>query len=355
MGRNKTHVRPSFVIAAQAMGSTCRCQGFNMRWIAYLKSPKKRLSRSVMLLFLRVSPCLIIVWPFLFPSSATVTLYKFVIVATPTFMPSCEDLAQAYIAVKSGYSEKYNITCVALDAVPTVNAVNASAPGRVNITAANGARLTEAESDSVALLLMRTPFYVHEAAQFRDFFVQYPLIINSILFGYNLPELDAVNETLRLTRANLVGIYNGSIAYWNDSSFFEGNPYLRRTNGSSVLPRRRIQVGLRNDRYLTTWMLTRILAAFDPKFKEKFGAMGTPNGTEFALQLQPTTRVFLSNKNVGLSLYGYLSTQPYSAIACVQEEVEQYGFRTALIQNKAGFFTTSTEISVRQRQNATIG
>ncbi|XP_070194179.1 atrial natriuretic peptide receptor 1-like [Littorina saxatilis] len=87
-----------------------------------------------------------------------------------------------------------------------------------------------------------------------------PSIAGAIVMAYNMP---GVSE-LRLSMAQLVGIYNGSLAYWNDT-------WLVSTNPQAALPAQRIHVAARRDKSGTTELFTAALSAEDDNWKNKYG------------------------------------------------------------------------------------
>ena len=91
-----------------------------------------------------------------------------------------------------------------------------------------------------------------------------------ISIAYNVPEISGSADTagtvkssstgnLNLTRENVVGIFNGSIQWWNDTLLTTDNPRL------ADVPQR-IIVTVRQDGSGTTSIFTRALAAFSKKW-----------------------------------------------------------------------------------------
>ena len=70
-------------------------------------------------------------------------------------------------------------------------------------------------------------------------------------------------RNLNLTRTNLVGIFNGTIQYWNDPSLVEDNPGLETVN-------ERIIVVVRKDAAGATSIFTRALASFTANWTTRF-------------------------------------------------------------------------------------
>ena len=78
----------------------------------------------------------------------------------------------------------------------------------------------------------------------------------AVVLAFNLP---GVSE-LRLSMTHIVGIYNGSIRLWNDSSIDRLNPQLS-------LPGESIRVVARRDKSGTTELFTGALSAADPYWR----------------------------------------------------------------------------------------
>ena len=93
-------------------------------------------------------------------------------------------------------------------------------------------------------------------------YMTYDLCIfyRGVVITYNLPDFDT---GLNLTREALVGIYNGTVLFWNDDLISSANPRLTRK-----LPYERISVVVRKDESGTTASFTRALSAFDSRLTE---------------------------------------------------------------------------------------
>lgn len=219
-----------------------------------------------------------------------------------------------------------------------------------NFTLANAVKvsLTPYEINSVTMFLLRLPLNPAESANFTPCFMQYPVLLNCGVIGYNVPEIDALGKRLRLSQRNFVGIFNGTIKYWNDSALFDGNPYLRGSDNQSILPRKRITAFFRSGRYISNLMVTELMTAGDRNWAN-LGYVTIQDGKEFAQKLKGQVDVRLSvgsPKDTGYSVYGYLMSKPYSIASAPQEDAGNYGFNTALLENKNGFFTSCTQEGV---------
>ncbi len=82
----------------------------------------------------------------------------------------------------------------------------------------------------------------------------------AVVLAYNVPGLDE----LILTRADVVGIFNGSIQWWNDTRIAQSNKH-------APLPRKRIKVVARSDQSGTTEIFTSALSSFDSSWNSSYG------------------------------------------------------------------------------------
>jgi phosphate transport system substrate-binding protein len=92
---------------------------------------------------------------------------------------------------------------------------------------------------------------------------------------YNVPEISQNAEAfgsdgtgtgnLNLTRENIVGIFNGTIKYWNDSQLTENNSGLVGVSQPII-------VTVRMDKGSTTDIFTRALSQFSEEWKATFGS-----------------------------------------------------------------------------------
>ncbi|OQV23663.1 Retinal guanylyl cyclase 2 [Hypsibius exemplaris] len=104
-------------------------------------------------------------------------------------------------------------------------------------------------------------------------FQLFPSFAGPIAIAYNIPEIfpnsqvpgSGGNATgnLNLTRENLVGIFNGSIRYWNDSQLVANNSDLQFVQEPII-------VVVRNDASGTTSIITRALASFSANWPIPF-------------------------------------------------------------------------------------
>lgn len=90
--------------------------------------------------------------------------------------------------------------------------------------------------------------------------LQIPVALGGEAIVYNLPTV----KELRLTRGDLVGIYLGKIAKWND-------PQLKSSNPGVDLPDLAIIPANRSDGSGTTYIFTDFLSSVSPEWKTKVG------------------------------------------------------------------------------------
>ncbi|RMF22105.1 MAG: phosphate ABC transporter substrate-binding protein PstS [Deltaproteobacteria bacterium] len=92
--------------------------------------------------------------------------------------------------------------------------------------------------------------------------MQFPMIMGGVVPVVHIQGIEP--GQLRLTAAELAGIYLGDISRWNDPRIAATNPDLR-------LPDKAITVVHRADGSGTTWIFTNYLSKVSPKWKEKIG------------------------------------------------------------------------------------
>ena len=91
----------------------------------------------------------------------------------------------------------------------------------------------------------------------------------AVVLAFNLPGTNTIN----LTRDHIVGIYNGSITSWNDSSLQEWNP-------SFNMPSEAIKVMARSDKSGTTEIFTSALSEFSPQWAATLGTFSSGVGED---------------------------------------------------------------------------
>lgn len=148
-----------------------------------------------------------------------------------------------------------------------------------------------------------------------------PILISSQYIAYNLPGLNTVHLTL--SGPVLVGIYNGSIQYWNSIQISTLNPYVN-------LPDNRIVPVIRSDSSGDTNMFTTFLSSSDSWWNNTVGHGTTVNWpTNSALQG--------ATGNAGI--VSFMKSTPYTIgyIAMTYtNEINSAGLGYAALFNSAG-------------------
>ena len=90
---------------------------------------------------------------------------------------------------------------------------------------------------------------------------QFPAVVGAITMGYNLPNV----SELKLSRAAIVSIASGKIAYWDDKVITKANPNLH-------LPHKKLTFVHRADGSGTTYNFTYYLSKVSKKWRKQFGA-----------------------------------------------------------------------------------
>ncbi|MEG3438818.1 phosphate ABC transporter substrate-binding protein PstS [Pannus brasiliensis CCIBt3594] len=157
-----------------------------------------------------------------------------------------------------------------------------------------------------------------EIKKVKDGVLMLPMTAGSIVLAYNLPGV----TDLKLPRDVYVGIFDGSIAKWNDPKIAAANPGVK-------LPDQPITVVHRADGSGTTGVFTKHLSAVSPEWKKSIGEGKTVQW--------PTKGKFLGGKgNEGVT--AAIGQNP-GAIGYVE-----YGYAKnnniamAALENKAGKF-----------------
>ena len=113
-----------------------------------------------------------------------------------------------------------------------------------------------------------------------------------MVVGYNIPELAAAEVELILSLDTLIGIYNGSIIYWNDTQ-------IQALNLGVDMPNETIKVLARGDSSGTTDIYTKYLSK-SPYWRNQYGSFKSQSGwaedaiTFFAYHSRGMTGLMLS-------------------------------------------------------------
>ena len=149
------------------------------------------------------------------------------------------------------------------------------------------------------------------------------------MFGYNL-DLSS-NESLVLSMELVVGIYNGTYRYWNDSAFHVLNPNI-------TFPDEKIIVVARGDNSGTTHTVTTAFSTVDG-WREEYGIFtkGSNWNRDFV--------TYLARKNRGMS--GVLLSFEYSIGYLVVADALEAGLQYAKMANSYGVVVSPTRASVQ--------
>ncbi len=147
----------------------------------------------------------------------------------------------------------------------------------------------------------------------------FPSVVGAVVLAYNI---DGVKDgELKLSRAAIAGIFNGSIAYWDDAKIVEQNKELK-------LPHEPITVAVRADKSGTTFNFTYFLHKLDEGIK---------------VSKKPTwkaKKVVAGKSNSGVSAN---IQQIKNSIGYIEYSFkEKLGLAAAQIENKEGKFVAPT-------------
>ncbi|KAL5022145.1 hypothetical protein ScPMuIL_001300 [Solemya velum] len=183
------------------------------------------------------------------------------------------------------------------------------------------------------------PLTDEEMATHPNLFM-FPTMAGSVVIGYNLPGL---NETLRLKRDQVVGIFNGTYKYWNESTFSETNP-------NSTFPNVKITVLARADSSGTTSIFTAALAAFSDEWNTTLGQF--PHGKDATGHVEgwPANVItYFGHKTQGV--VGLLTSFDNSISYFSVADAEINGVNYAIIENRIGQFQDATPRAVQTAMN----
>ena len=163
-----------------------------------------------------------------------------------------------------------------------------------------------------------------------------PILISYQYITYNIPGLN--NHTLRFNATVLTGIYNGSIAYWDNSQIKAENPSV-----ASLLPHQPIVPVHRSDGSGDSFMFSSFMSKGDAWFAKNVGASTTPNW--------PTGVTHSATGAQNSGVIATMKSDPYSigyVAATYASTLSQDGFGIAQLQNAAGNYVTATPANVSE-------
>ncbi|KAK3104494.1 hypothetical protein FSP39_003380, partial [Pinctada imbricata] len=158
----------------------------------------------------------------------------------------------------------------------------------------------------------------------------------AIVIGYNL----VLNEKLKLTREQIVGIYNGTYTYWNETTF-------QQTNPNSTMPNEKIIVVARADKSGTTDLFTGALSAFSSEWHDAYGqfSRGLDSDTDKPYNWNESVISYYGNQNRGVS--GLILSFKYSIGYLSVADAKEAKIENALLENDAGYYVEATSGAVQ--------
>ncbi len=160
-----------------------------------------------------------------------------------------------------------------------------------------------------------------------------PILISYQYITYNIPGLNGV--TLNLNASMIVGIYNGSIQYWDNSVIASANPGVS-------LPHKLIVPVHRSDGSGDSFMFTSFLSKANSWWANNVGASTTPSWPT-----NPQSATGAQNSGV----LATMKADPYSigyVAATYASTISNDGFGIAALQNAAGNYVNATTANVSQ-------
>lgn len=150
------------------------------------------------------------------------------------------------------------------------------------------------------------------------------LNFRAVALGYNMQ----LEEQLRLSMEQIVGIYNGTYTHWNDTVFKENNPNI-------TFPNEKILVLARADKSGSTDIFTHALAKVDPNWNSTFGYFSeglNATGHPYKWDIDVISYYGMQTDGINGLLLSFEYSIGYLSIADVHEWV----VHTALVKNDVG-------------------
>lgn len=144
---------------------------------------------------------------------------------------------------------------------------------------------------------------------------QFPGVVGAITMGYNLPEV----SSLSLSRAAIVAIASGKVAYWDDKVIADANKGVK-------LPHKRLTFVHRADGSGTTYNFTYYLAKIDKEWRQTYGAKKSLTW--------PGEQHIGGKTNSGVA--ALLKQTPYSVGYIDYADAKNNDISMASVENKAG-------------------
>ncbi len=144
---------------------------------------------------------------------------------------------------------------------------------------------------------------------------QFPGVVGAIAMGYNIPNVD----NLKLSRAAIVAIADGSVKYWD-------NPIIAKANKSLKLPHKKLTFVHRADGSGTTFNFTYYLSKVSKKWRHTYGAKKSLSW--------PGDHHIGGKTNSGVA--ALLKQTPYSVGYIDYADAKNNNIAMATVQNRAG-------------------
>ena len=160
------------------------------------------------------------------------------------------------------------------------------------------------------------------------------LYFRAVVLAFNLPGID----DLILSRAQVLGIYNGSITMWNNTS-------IQKLNPNVTLPGQKIIVLARADKSGTTEIFTSGLSRFSSNWNNSYGTFSVGLNGTVPVKWNASVIDYYGHTNRGMS--GLVLSLRYSIGYLAAADAS--GTKTARLQNKAG---NAVEATTKTVQNA---
>ena len=151
----------------------------------------------------------------------------------------------------------------------------------------------------------------------RNGLYQFPGVVGAITMGYNLPGI----SKLKLSRAAVVAIANGSAKYWDDA-------VIAKANAGVKLPHKKLTFVHRADGSGTTFNFTYYLSKVSKKWRKQYGAKKSLNW--------PGDHHIGGNKNTGVA--SLIKQTPYSVGYIDYADAMKNGIVMAEVENRAHKF-----------------
>jgi len=144
---------------------------------------------------------------------------------------------------------------------------------------------------------------------------QFPGVVGAIAMGYNIPNVD----NLKLSRAAIVAIADGSVKYWD-------NPIIAKANKGLKLPHKKLTFVHRADGSGTTFNFTYYLSKVSKKWRHTYGAKKSLSW--------PGDHHIGGKTNSGVA--ALLKQTPYSVGYIDYADAKNNNIAMATVQNRAG-------------------